>query len=290
MENNRELFECHGHLMMDGTSYASGRARHEEAVDRAAVEEALAALRAAGVVYFRDGGDPLNVSLLGRALAPDYGIEYVTPGFAIHKNGLYGGIVGRAYTDLADYRQRLRELRQAGGDFVKIMASGIITFKAYGQLSCVSLPAAEIRELIHIAHGEGFAVMTHVNGPETIRAVAEAGGDSVEHGYFMDDAALEAMREHGTVWVPTLAAVEAFTDREGIDPGIAGETLRRQREMLRKAADMGVLIAAGSDSGAVGVPHGAGTRREYALLAKSGITPEQIQAGNEAIRRRMAVR
>lgn len=284
----RGLYECHGHLMMDGANYTSGRARHEAGVDRAVVEADLAALAAAGVTYFRDGGDPLGVSLAGRALAPAYGIEYASPAFAIHKKGLYGGIVGREYTDLRDYRQRIREVRAAGGDFVKIMASGIITFKAYGQLSCDSLPRSEIRELIHIAHGEGFAVMTHVNGPEAIRAVAEAGGETVEHGYFMDRAALDAMGEHGTVWVPTLAAVEAFIHRDGAYT--AGETLRRQRETLALAAELGIPVASGSDSGAVGVPHGLGTVREYELLAACGLTPEALLAANETLRRRMAAK
>lgn len=288
METLRGLYECHGHMMMDGISYPSGRGRHEPRVNQAAVEANLAALAAAGVTYFRDGGDPLGVSLLARTLAPAYGIEYVTPAFAIHKRGLYGDIVGREYTDPADFCQRLREVRAAGGNFVKLMASGIITFKAYGQLSCDSLPRSEIRELIRIAHGEGFAVMTHVNGPETIRAVAEAGGETVEHGYFMDRAALDAMGEHGTVWVPTLAAVEAFTRRDWAVT--AGETMRRQRETLALAADLGIPVASGSDSGAVGVSHGLGTVREYRLLNACGLTDEALRTANETVRRRMAAK
>ena len=69
------LFECHGHVMMDGADFSSARERHRNGVDRAAVESALAALREAGVVYFRDGGDDWGVSVLARSLAPEYGIE-----------------------------------------------------------------------------------------------------------------------------------------------------------------------------------------------------------------------
>lgn len=283
--DKKELYECHGHIMMDGTEYAAGRRRHENGPDRAAVTAALTALQAAGVTYFRDGGDPLGVSLLARELAGAWGIEYVTPAFAIHKRGRYGGIVGRACRDLEDYRRRLEEVDREGGDFVKLMTSGIITFRAYGELSCDPVDGEEVFELVRLAHEAGFPVMVHVNGPEAVRAAAEAGAESVEHGYFADEAALQAMAAHGTVWVPTLAAVEAFLRRPEMNAAVAEETVSRQGEMLRRAEEMGVLIAAGSDSGAVGVPHGEGTRREYDLLSRAGISPETVEEGNRTLRK-----
>ena len=280
------LYECHGHLLMEGTDYATSRAKHENGPDRGVIAAALSALREAGVVYYRDGGDPLNVSVLGREMAADCGLEVVTPVYAIHPHGRYGGIVGRAWRDMAEYRALVEGVKAAGGDFIKIMASGIITFRSYGELSCPGLELAQLAEMVRIAHGEGFRVMTHVNGPETVRAAALAGVDSVEHGYFSDEAALDAMAEHNTVWVPTLAAVEAFVGRAGFDEPTAAATVRRQTEALARFAAMGGLVASGSDSGAVGVPHGAGTRREYELLADAGITPGQLRAGNAAIRER----
>ena len=280
------LYECHGHMVMDGENFKAARARHLAEPNRSVVEAQLAELAAQGVGYYRDGGDAQGVSLLARALAPDYGIEFATPGFAIHREGYYGGLVGRGYSDLKEYRALLRELRKAGGDFVKIMVSGMITFREYGETSCPPLPEAEIRELIHIAHGEGCAVMLHVNGDAAIRAVLEAGGDSIEHGYFMEEDTLRALAGSGAVWTPTLAAVAAFIDRDGFNGAVARETVEKQKEALRFAAALGAKIAAGSDSGAVGVPHAAGAREEYRLLAEAGLTPEQIRAGSEAIRTR----
>ena len=279
------IYECHGHLMMEGTDFALSRAKHERAPDETAVRACLEALRGAGVGYFRDGGDAHFVSVLGRKLAPEYGVEVVTPVYAIHKKGRYGSIVGRAWRDMAEYRALVAGVKAAGGDFIKIMASGIITFRSYGELSCPGLEYEELDEMVRIAHGEGFRVMTHCNGAETIRAAARAGVDSMEHGYFADAAALEAMAGHGTIWVPTLAAVEAFVGREGFDTAVAERTLRTQQEALGRFAAMGGTIAAGSDSGAVGVPHGRGARREYALLAEASLTPEAIEAGSERLRR-----
>ena len=285
------LYECHGHIMMDGADFSAARERHRHGVDRTAVESALAALRKAGVGYFRDGGDALGVSVLGRALAPDYGIEYVTPGFAIHKKGYYGAIVGREYETISEFRALVRELKAAGGDFVKIMLSDIITFKAYAHLSCPGLPADEIADLVNIAHGEGLPVMVHVNGEDTVRAAAEAGVDSVEHGYFFHEDLLPLLAEKGIVWVPTLAAAEAFIGRRGIDnAGTAQRTLDEQLRMLRLAREAGVIVAAGSDSGAVGVPHGPGTVREYELLARAGVGGEALRRGNEILREKFSPR
>ena len=75
----------------------------------------------------------------------------------------------------------------------------------------------EIAALCEMAHGEGFAVMAHVNGPDTVRAAVDAGIDSIEHGYFLDDACLRAMADAGAIWVPTAAATHAFIGRQGFD-------------------------------------------------------------------------
>lgn len=279
-----KIYECHGHLMMGGSDYSVSKATHEGSPDRKVIESELSALRDAGVTYFRDGGDAFGVSVTGREMGKEYGIEVVTPVYAIHKEGRYGSIVGHSWRDMAEYRELVRGVKAAGGDFIKFMSSGIITFRCYGELSCPGLEPEELREMVRIAHGEGFRVMTHANGAETVRAAAEAGADSVEHGYFVDKAALEAMAEAGTIWVPTLAATEAFIGRAGFDRETAERTVRIQQEALNCFAGMGGTVAVGSDSGAVGVPHGPGTLREYELLASAGFGAEQLRRGCEMIR------
>ena len=189
------LYECHGHALMDGADFRTARDKHKNGVDDFAVRAVLDALQRAGVGYFRDGGDALGVSLRARALAGDWGITYRSPAFAIHKKGRYGSIVGKSWSDLTEYRALVAEAKAAGCDFIKLMFSGVITFQNYAELSCPGLTAAEIAALVEIAHGEGFAVMAHVNGADTVRAAIEAGTDSIEHGYFMDDDCLRALAE-----------------------------------------------------------------------------------------------
>ena len=282
----RGLYECHGHLMMDGTDFSNAKMRHASGVDYDSLRQNLSDLQSAGVTYFRDGGDACGVSAAARALAGAYGVEYATPLFAIHRQGRYGKIVGRGYSDLTEYRALVTEAKAAGADFIKLMFSGIITFRAYGELSCPGLELPEIRELVNVAHGEGFSVMAHVNGPETVRAAIEAGTDSIEHGYFMDEAGLEALAASDSIWVPTVAATAAFIGRDGFDPAVTTETVERQLAGVRRATALGAKIACGSDAGAVGVPHGAGARTEYEFLRSAGMTPEQIAAGSEALRLR----
>lgn len=283
---NKELYECHGHIMMDGNDYLLAKRRHKNGVDKAKVKEELKALSDAGVHYFRDGGDALGVSAYAKTIAKDYGIEYVTPLFAIHKKGYYGGIVGRGYSDMDEYRELVNTVKTEGGDFIKIMGSGIITFKEYGELSCPSLPEGEIRELIRIAHDAGFAVMIHINGDEAIRAAISAGADSIEHGSFMGEETARLLADSHTVWVPTAAAIAAFTKREATGGPVAEKTLSAHLSRIRFAADLGAAIACGSDSGAVGVPHGFGTAEEYRLLIFAGVSSKDIVEGNSQVRHR----
>ena len=134
----------------------------------------LAEYRKRGITWLREGGDIYGTSKRTMELAPAYGITYRTPIFAIHKKGHYGAIVGRGYETMQEYRELIGDLRRQGGHFVKIMISGIMDF-THGGLTEPSLADSEIRELIHIAHEEGFPVMAHTNGSQAVRAAALAG-------------------------------------------------------------------------------------------------------------------
>ena len=47
----------------------------------------------------------MECRMLAAKLAPEYGIDYRTPIFAIHKNGHYGSIVGRGFADIKEFHQ-----------------------------------------------------------------------------------------------------------------------------------------------------------------------------------------
>lgn len=56
--------------------------------------------------------------------------------------------------------------------------------------------------MVHIAHEEGFAVMSHTNGCYGVQAAVEAGVDSIEHGNYMDDETISMLADSESVWVP----------------------------------------------------------------------------------------
>jgi imidazolonepropionase-like amidohydrolase len=155
-------------------------------------------------------------------------------------------------------------MRENGADFIKIMISGLMDFNHFGVLTEEGLPREEIRELIHIAHEEGFSVMAHANGARTVEAAAAAGVDSVEHGAYLDGDALRAMEENGTIWVPTLSTIGNLRGRGRFDEGAVRQILDSAMENL--AAYRG-LVAPGSDAGAWQVFHGG--RTEYDLLRQA---------------------
>ena len=105
------LGNCHMHAVLDGVFYKDAIAAHSgpDGPNERIVREMLSAYRDIGVGYLRDGGDRWGACLLAKRLAPEYGIEYAAPSFPIHKNGLYGGFIGRGYDDLGGFKALVDE-------------------------------------------------------------------------------------------------------------------------------------------------------------------------------------
>ena len=146
-------------MVLDGVYWKDAIARHREGVREDWVRRTLSAYRQRGITYLRDGGDRWGVCSLAARLAPEYGIRYRIPGAPIHKNGHYGGFIGRCFDTMADFRALVEDAKRSGADFIKIMISGLMDFDRLGVLTDVPLTPEEIREMIAIAHGEGFSVM-----------------------------------------------------------------------------------------------------------------------------------
>ena len=195
--------DCHIHMVLGGENWKAAIARHREKADEKWIRQTLARYHNLGFTYLRDGGDRWGVGKRARELAGEYGITYRTPLAPLCKAGHYGGFIGETYESLKDFPEKVMSTRKNGADFIKIMISGLMDFDRFGVLTEPGLEPDEIRELIHIAHEEGMAVMAHANGARTVLAAAQAGVDSVEHGAYLNGEALHAMREAGTVWVPT---------------------------------------------------------------------------------------
>lgn len=261
--------ECHAHMLMNGRNYKEAAALHKEQVQDNVLHENFQAYQKAGITFIRDGGDALGVSVRARELASDYGIDYRTPIFAIHKNGYYGGIVGHGFDTLEEYAALVRQVKAANGDFIKFMASGILDFGEFGRVSTPLQDPQLIRDMVSIAHEEGFAVMCHVNTPPQIRMALEAGCDSIEHGYYLDDDCLDLFKETGAVWVPTIATCSSLRGCGRFDENAVQQITASHMENVRLALKKGIYLAPGSDAGAYLVPHAQGLLDEIRYLEEA---------------------
>ena len=284
------LGECHAHIFMNGTDYRKAVQTHKVQANEASVRSALEAYRKAGVTYVREGGDPYGASLLAGRLASEYGIEYRSPVFAIHKNGHYGKIVGRGFDTLKEYHQRVLEAASEGADFIKIMTTGLLDFNDDGKVTGTPVDEAEVREMVHIAHEEGSAVMSHTNGIYGTRAAIEAGVDSLEHGNYMDAETIAMLADSNTVWVPTLVTVRNLVGCGRYEDSVLNPIIHQAEVLVRLAYQKKVKVAPGSDAGAYMVPHGKGILQEWEafrqILGDSGEVKEWLKTGEKEIRDR----
>ena len=277
------LWDCHMHMVLDGRDWRAAIGRHREKPREDWIRGVLQQYVRQGFGYLRDGGDRWGVGAKARELAPEYGIRYRTPLAPLYHQGHYGTFIGTGYGDLREYTALVRQQRERGADFIKIMISGLMDFDRFGVLTEEGLPGEEIRELIHIAHEEGFAVMAHANGARTVEAAAAAGVDSVEHGAYLDEEALCAMKENGTVWVPTLSTVGNLRGKGRFREEAVEAILESALENVRAFAALGGFLAPGTDAGAWAVPHGG--LSEYALmeLALGKAAEETLERGAKKI-------
>lgn len=282
--------ECHAHIFMDGRDYRKAVEAHRISPCECLIRRHLKAYQDAGVTFVRDGGDPYGAGLLARALAPEYGIAYRTPGFAVHREGRYGKIVGRSYSSRQEYGELLKEIRKAGGNFVKIMTTGIMDFSGDGSITGEALPREEVFWLVAMAHDAGFSVMAHTNGTQAVIDAVEAGVDSLEHGNGQEPESIQCMSEHPVVWVPTIVTVKNLIGNGRYEDCVLKRLYCRQKDNLREAWKLGVTIAAGSDAGAYGVLHGQGILQENKslkeILGDSEQVKKALEYGEQQIRLR----
>lgn len=178
-------------------------------------------------------------------------------------------------------QHKVREVIKYGADVIKICATG-------GVLSLGDDPQhsqytqAELAAIVADAHRLGRKVAAHAHGAEGIRWAAEAGVDSIEHGSYIDDAAIAAMKQHGTYLVPTLYLGDWFLEnapKTGVPPQMlakAQAVLPAARKNVAHAFASGVKVGFGTDAAVY--PHGLNAH-EFAVMVKMGLTPLQsIQA------------
>ncbi len=260
--------DSHIHIILDGTDYSHAFSHHLEGPSEQIVSSVLNSYAQAGYIYLRDGGDRYGVSLLAKRLAGEFGITYRSPAFAIHREGRYGKMLGFSYNNHQSYKDLIRRAGLEGADFIKLMLTGIMDFSKYGKVSDSEIGKDEADYIIKTAKDAGFSVMAHCNTAKACILAAEAGADSIEHGFYQNEDSLLALKENNCIWVPTFAPVACLkdSDNEKINNDVILRILNEQEENVCKAFNMDLPVAAGSDAGSYLNPHVTSSVSEEKLL------------------------
>ena len=274
------LCDGHVHLSLSGTEDGDSRKRQLSASFQEARETIANNLKdhlAHGIAAVRHGGDREGHALQFKrnCLDSDSPVQVFAAGHAWHAPGRYGAMIGRTplkekgLTDSIRYHER--------GDLIKIINSGPNSLSVFGKETPPQFSLEDLRKAAVCGHSMGLKLMVHANGRLPVKWALEAGCDSIEHGYFMGKENLERMAEKRIPWIPTVFAMKSLCTvmRGAPEAETAERNVEHQLEQIRFAAQCGVVVALGTDSGSVGVHHGKGVIEELQLLMTAGMRLEE---------------
>ncbi len=183
-------------------------------------------------------------------------------------------------------RAAVRANIKYGADIVKVCASGGV-LSLTDDVSAPQMTQAELDALVDEAHALKRKTAAHAHGAEAAKRAVRAGIDSIEHGTFLDDEALEVMKMRGTFFVPTLMASEGL--REQMQKGLyfpplvaakAKAALAARDQTFRKVLAKGVRIALGTDAAVY--PHGRNAE-EFRIMVDLGMRQiDALKAGTSS--------
>ncbi len=285
------LYDLHTHITLDASSDINERVRTLGTLGMTirAVTHARQYLTA-GVIGIRDLGGLGGADLAIRQAINDKvipGPRMLASGQALTMTGGHGHFFAREVDGADEALKGARAQLKAGVDVVKIMATGGVLTPGV-EPGSPQLEYAEMAAIIHEAHKAGKTTAAHAQGTEGIKNCLRAGIDSIEHGIFLDDEAIEIMLAQDTLYVPTLAAPHLIV-KHGLSAGIPAYAVEKaervydsHRDSVCRAHQAGVRIGVGTDAGTPFNHHGAVTT-EIRLLKELGLPLDQVLHGATAL-------
>lgn len=182
-----------------------------------------------------------------------------------------------------EIRKAVRWVVKNGADVVKVHVTGGV-LSLTDDVNRPQLTQEEIDALVDEAHALGRKAAAHAHSSEGAKRAIRAGIDSIEHGTFLDDEALDMMKARGTVLIPTLMAIQGFRERlqngANLPAPIAAKgraAVESMHSTMARAIAKGVMIGLGTDASVY--PHGRNVE-EFRHLVEMGMKPlDALKAG-----------
>ncbi len=190
-------------------------------------------------------------------------------------------VQGQGVADgVAAVQHMVRENIKYGADLIKIGASGGVLSKG-DDPQASQYTREEMIAICADAHRLGRKVAAHAHGAQAILWATEAGVDSIEHGSYIDDASIKAMKARGTYLVPTSYLYDYYKDHGDL-PAFYKQKMIDVSSVARanhkRAIAAGVKVALGTDAAVY--PHGLNARELGVYVHAYGMTPlAALQSG-----------
>ncbi|MGD2137632.1 MAG: amidohydrolase family protein [Gammaproteobacteria bacterium] len=202
----------------------------------------------------------------------------------------------------AEARERVQRLQDYHPDLLKI-------WFLYSPDMDLDREMQWVRAAVGRAHAQGLRAAAHATHLELARKMVEAGVDILVHSVDdqpVDRAFIELLRNRGTLYIPTLMVGEGYQEvlgrnvvlsdieRRTGDPAVIAGFADLHRlfprlprrpvtppdpvvlDNLKRLAEAGVTVAAGSDAGNIGTLHGPALHRELELMHAAGLAPNAV--------------
>jgi len=288
------LIDCHVHLCLDASPdpltalLAEPPARTTLKAARFARQTLLA-----GVTTVRDmgGSDGIDLGLRDAVAAGlVQGPRILASGRVVCMTGGHGWPFGRQADGPDQVRQAVREQLRAGVDLVKLMATGGVMTPGV-EPGSPQFTEEELRAGVEEAHKAGRRTAAHAQGGQGVLNALRAGIDSIEHGVFLTEEAVELMLGRDVPLIPTLSVYNL--EEQGPDAGIPDFALEKTGRVkpahlksLALARQAGVTIALGTDAGVPFNRHGGNLGELKRLVEMGGLSAEEaLRAGTGAAAR-----
>ena len=177
-------------------------------------------------------------------------------------------------------QHKVREAIKYGADLIKICATGGVLSKG-DDPQASQYTQEELKAIVADAHRLGRKVAAHAHGAQGILWASEAGVDSIEHGSYLNDEGIAAMKAHGTYFVPTAYLID-WVGQNGKLPPFYQQKMKDvsavEKANAKRAIAAHVKVALGTDAAVY--PHGLNAHELEVYVNQFGMTPlAAIQAG-----------